>query len=262
MPAKKASKKKSAKKSTNQPAKAAKSVATKEARVKDGASPFGRGLFRFLEELAENNDRTWFEENKARYESEVREPALEFIRAMAPHVTQLSPHLLASDSKAGGSLMRIHRDVRFSGDKSPYKTNVGIQFRHEQGKDVHAPGLYFHVDPGEIFLGAGMWKPASPALTAVRKSIDEDPSAWQKARDDARFRASWQIEGDSLKSAPRGYPKDHPLIDDLRRTDHIAAVRLKRSDVTRADAVPFIAELFARTKPYLAWQARALGLKF
>lgn len=258
MPAKKASKKKSAKKIAKKAARVAKSAPTEPA----GTSPFGRGLFRFLEELSENNDRAWFEENKARYESEVREPALEFIRAMAPHVTQLSPHLLVSDSKAGGSLMRIHRDVRFSGDKSPYKTNVGIQFRHEQGKDVHAPGLYLHIDPKEIFLGAGMWRPASPALAAVRKSIDEDPTAWKKARDDARFRESWQIEGDSLKSVPRGYAKDHPLIDDLRRTDHIAAVRLKRSDITRTDAVPFIADLFARAKPYLAWQARALGLRF
>ena len=115
--------------------------------------------FRFLTELALNNSRTWFEANKARYEALVREPALAFIRGAGPHLRKISRHLVASDRKIGGSLMRVHRDVRFSRDKSPYKTNVGIQFRHEVGKDVHAPGLYVHIAPDECFLGAGVWHP-------------------------------------------------------------------------------------------------------
>ena len=225
-------------------------------------NPFGPGLLKFLRELQENNKKPWFEQNKSRYEEQVREPALNFIRAMAPHVHKLSPHLLAIDKKVGGSMMRIHRDVRFSGDKSPYKTNLGIQFRHESGKDVHAPGLYFHVDPKDVFLGAGMWHPDSQALAGVRRAIDEEPSAWKRVRDNKRFREVWTLEGDSLKTAPRGYAKDHPLLDDLRRKDHIAVVRLKKSDVTRQDLVPYLAKCFAAARPYMAWQAKALGMQF
>lgn len=239
--------------------------ATAKARAKSAGgstNPFGPGLLGFLTELSENNTRPWFEANKARYEEQVREPALAFIRAMAPVVRKISPHFLALDTKVGGSLMRIHRDVRFSKDKAPYKTNLGVQFRHEEGKDVHAPGIYFHVDPQHIFLGAGMWQPESEALAAVRQSIDRDPAAWQRVRDGKNFIAHWKLEGDSLKTPPRSYAKDHPMIDDLRRKDHIAVMRLKETDVTRKDLVDFLANRLADAKPYLAWQAKALGIAF
>lgn len=247
-------------------------MATKKAKAKKRASssratassdsPFGPGLLKFLRELQENNTKAWFEANKERYEQEVREPALAFIRAMAPHVRKVSSHLLAVDKKVGGSLMRVHRDVRFSADKRPYKTNLGIQFRHEDGKDVHAPGLYVHVDPQEVFVGAGMWHPESQALAAVRQSIDRDPKAWQRVRDNKKFREDWALEGDSLKTAPRGYAKDHPMLEDLRRKDHIAVVRLPKSTVTRGDLVPYLGSLLRNAKPYMAWQAQALDLPF
>ena len=96
-------------------------------------NPFGPGLLRFLRELEANNSREWFQPNKERYEAEVREPGLVFIRVMERHLRRISPHIVASDRKVGGSMMRIHRDVRFSRDKRPYKTNLGIQFRHEAG---------------------------------------------------------------------------------------------------------------------------------
>ena len=134
-------------------------------------------LFSFLAELELNNEREWFQEHRDRYEREVREPAMGFIRAMAKPLTKISPHLLAVDKKVGGSMMRVHRDVRFSKDKSPYKTNVGIQFRHSAGKDVHAPGLYVHLAPDECFLGAGLWRPERDALAGIRKTIAERPRA-------------------------------------------------------------------------------------
>ena len=225
-------------------------------------NPFGRGLPRFLKELEANNNKRWFETNKQRYEDEVREPALAFIRLMGPRLTKISTHMVANDRKVGGSLMRIHRDVRFSKNKQPYKTNLGIQFRHEMGKDVHAPGLYFHVDPKSVFLAAGMWHPDSDALKAMREQMDADPKAWKRVRDQKRFRDSWEIRGESLKRAPRGYPADHPLVEDLKRTDHIAVIELPRSAVTRADLIPYVAGEFVRAKAYLAYQARALGLAF
>jgi uncharacterized protein (TIGR02453 family) len=226
------------------------------------AGPFGPGLVKFLRELERNNDRRWFDENKERYEAEVREPAREFIRAMAPHVERISPYLLADDRKVGGSMMRIYRDVRFSRDKSPFKTNLGIQFRHEAGKDIHAPGLYFHVEPGVVFLGAGMWRPDSASLSAVRETIDRDPKGWKRVRDGKRFQTVWELTGDSLKRPPRGYEADHPMIEDLRRKDWIAGCDVSVRDVTRADLVKLVADHFGRARGYLAWLAEAIGMPF
>ena len=103
---------------------------------------FSAATFSFLEKLAANNDRGWFEVNKSRYEAVVREPALQFIAAMAPLLAEVAPHFRAEPRRVGGSLMRVFRDTRFSRDKSPYKTNIGIQFRHALGKDVHAARVH------------------------------------------------------------------------------------------------------------------------
>ena len=125
---------------------------------------FKTSTIKFLRELEKNNNRDWFEANKHRYESDVREPALAYIEAMAPRLAKISPHFIASPKKVGGSLMRVYRDVRFSKDKTPYKTNIGIQFRHSAGKDVHAPGFYMHIEPSQVFIAAGIWRPDSEML--------------------------------------------------------------------------------------------------
>ena len=228
--------------------------------VKSGS--FGPGLLEFLRELDLNNDREWFERNKQRYEDEVREPALAFVRAMAPHVEKLSPHLRADARRVGGSLMRLHRDIRFALDKRPFKTNLGIHFRHEAGRDVHAPGVYFHVDPAQVFLGAGMWRPDGPALAAVRRAIVKHPAAWLRARDGKKFRAAWDLGGESLKRPPRGFDAGHEVIEDLKRTDHIAVSALDHADVTRPDLVRVVTERAERAREYLAFLAQGLGLPF
>lgn len=114
-------------------------------------------LFRFFRDLKKNNDREWFEDNKQRYEDDVRGPLLAFIDDFAEPLYRISPHFRADARKVGGSLFRIFRDVRFSKDKTPYKTHAGVHFRHENAKDAHAPGLYLHLEPGEVFMGAGIW---------------------------------------------------------------------------------------------------------
>ena len=130
-----------------------------ESRAGVGFRGFEPQLFQFLEELADNNNRPWFQKNKGRYQREVLEPAMAFIRAFQPRLKRISPSFLASDRRVGGSLQRVYRDTRFFKDGEPYKTNVGIQFRHEQGRDVHAPGFYVHIAPGECFLAVGLWRP-------------------------------------------------------------------------------------------------------
>ncbi len=223
---------------------------------------FPIGLVHFLDELARNNTKPWFESNRERYESDVREPALAFIRAMQGPLATVSPHLLAVDKKVGGSLMRIHRDVRFSGDKTPYKTNVGIQFRHERGKDVHAPGFYLHIEPEEIFLGAGIWRPDAATLAAIRKAIAARPDAYRKARDAASFRKHYELSGESLTRPPKGYDAEHPLIEDLKRKDHIGMCRLDADALFKPSVVKIVTTRFQAAAPYVGFLCHAVGLKF
>src|SRR4029450_921750 len=136
---------------------------------------FGPELFAFLADLRANNNRDWFAENKQRYEDQLLEPALTFIATFAPHLEKISPHFRADARPSGGSLFRIYRDTRFSKDKSPYKTNLGIHFRHERAKDAHAPGFYLHIGPDEGFAGAGMWHPDTQPANGGRGGIGEEP---------------------------------------------------------------------------------------
>ena len=232
------------------------------AKAKISSAGFTRGTMQFLAELGANNDKAWFDENKPRYEALVREPALDFIRAMGPRLAKITKNYVADDRKVGGSLMRVHRDVRFSKDKTPYKTNIGIQFRHAAGKDVHAPGFYLHVDPEGCFVGCGTWHPEKDALAAIRAAIDENARAWKRVRDDKKFRAHFDLGGESLKKPPRGYDAEHPLVEDLKRKDHIAVAKLKGKDVLGPKAVDFVAGYFAASKPYVKFLTEACGLPF
>ncbi len=141
-----------------------------------------RDLFRFLGELRRHNNREWFNANKDRYLAEMRDPLLGFIAAIAPGLRAISPHLVADPHPSRGSLLRIYRDTRFSRDKTPYKTNAGLFFALEAEKDAEAPGYYLHLAPGEVFMGAGMWRPGGETLQAIRSAIVRDPSAWKRAR--------------------------------------------------------------------------------
>ena len=223
---------------------------------------FQPALLGFLGELKRNNDRAWFADNRDRYEHDVREPSLAFIAAMDEQLTQFAPHFEGIAKKVGGSLMRVHRDVRFGRDKSPYKTNVGIQFRHRQGKDVHAPGYYVHIEPGEHFLGVGLWHPEPGALAAIRTAIVERDSAWRSARDATAFRKGFELAGDSLRRAPRGYNADHPLIDDIKRKDFIAVHAFDDNELLRRDFLTRTAERFAAATPLMQFLCRAIGVPY
>ena len=109
---------------------------------------FGREMFEFLADLALNNNREWFHANKARYESVVRGWLVTFVEDFGERLREVSPHMVADPRPTGGSIFRIYRDVRFAKDKSPYKTQAAVHFRHKAGKDAHAPGVYLHLEPG------------------------------------------------------------------------------------------------------------------
>lgn len=219
-------------------------------------------LFQFLEELTDNNHRPWFQENKHRYESLVLEPCMAFIRAFQPRLRKISPYFVASDRRVGGSLMRVYRDTRFARNTDPYKTNVGIQFRHEFGGDVHAPGFYVHIAVDECFLCAGTWRPEREPLAKIRRAIDEDPKRWRRSKGGKRFRACFTLEGDSLKKAPRDYPADHPLIEDLRRTDFIAYREVSQGDILGTGFLDLVADSFAASRPFMQFLCRVLDVPF
>jgi len=216
----------------------------------------------FLQSLAANNNRDWFTEHKQRYEDLVRSPALNLIEALAPGLALISRHIVASPRKSGGSLMRVYRDTRFAKDKTPYKTNIGIQFRHEQGKDVHAPGFYIHFSVEECFLGVGIWRPDSKALGAIRDAIDLTPQRWLAARDDVAFQRHFELTGDSLKNPPHGVDKEHPLLDDLKRKDFIALRNLRHDQLYSDHCHRLILDSFSTGKPLMSFLCNALNMPF
>jgi uncharacterized protein (TIGR02453 family) len=196
------------------------------------APSFSPELFAFLRELADNNDREWFAANKGRYVAEVQEPALAFIEDVGLRLPEVSRHLVADPRTVGGSLFRIYRDTRFSKDKSPYKTQVGIQFRHERARDAHAPGYYLHLEPGSVFMACGTWRPDGDTLHAIRTAIASKPARWQAIVEDLALTQHFRLGGEALKRPPAGFDRDHPLIEELKRKDFIAVADLSESEVT------------------------------
>ena len=218
-------------------------------------------LFTFLTELKANNDRAWFGANRTRYEEAVREPLRAFIREFDAPLESISPHVVADDRKSGGSLFRIHRDTRFSEDKSPYKTWAAVQFRHEAGKDAHAPGFYLHLEPGNVLMGAGCWHPARDALDSIRDAIAERPDRWFETRD-AVVGRGFEFEGESLKRPPRGYPADHPAIEDLKRKDFIVIRHLPKDAPLHPDFVLSYAHMCSEAEPLMRFLTSALGVRW
>ena len=223
---------------------------------------FTQATFEFLDELAANNDRAWFDANKARYEALVREPALDFIEAMEPELARFAPRFRADVRKMGGSLMRVFRDVRFARDKTPFKTNIGIQFRHELAKDVHAPGFYLHVANDECFLAAGCWHPEADALGKIRDHVAVKPKRWFAVRDQPAFAAHWALWGDRLSRPPRGYAADHPAIDDLKRKDFIVLADLSPDEVTGAGLVKLASDQFTVAAPFMKFLCDAVQVAY
>lgn len=226
-------------------------------------APFFRpALFQFLGELAQNNEREWFIANKGRYEDSLRGPSLEFIAAVAPLFVKVSPYIRCDPRPVGGSLFRINRDVRFSKDKSPYKTHAGIHLRHDAAKNAHAPGFYLHLEPKTMFVGMGLWRPDATTARRIRETIVDDPGGWKRATRGKTFREAFELRGESLKRPPRGFDPDHEMIEDLMRKDFTAIHDLTRKDVcARGFERDFVA-LCKKGAPMMRFLCGALELPF
>ena len=220
---------------------------------------FSPALFAFLRELRENNTRDWFQAEKTRYERDVLMPALNFVQALTEPLARISPWL-AADPRVGGTLFRIYRDVRFSKDKSPYKTHVGMWFYHRQaGRKADAPGFYVHLEPDNVLLALGVHMPQAAALAAIRQAMADAPADWSAAREEA-LRPPWAMEGPALKRAPKGFDPAHPAIADIRRTSFTAVAYLRETEALAPDFPERCIEMGRQAAPLGGFLARALGL--
>ncbi|MGQ0701269.1 MAG: DUF2461 domain-containing protein [Panacagrimonas sp.] len=238
-------------------------------------SIFSAETFKFLKQLAANNNRDWFTANKSRYEEHVRGPCLRLIAELAEPLHAISPQLTAVAKPVGGSLFRIHRDARFSADKSPYKTHAGMYFSHAAAAKtargdsgnaamgrLDAPGLYLNLGPGDCFLGGGIWHPQPDTTKRIRDYMLSNPASWKKATRDPKFLKVFELGGDTLARPPRGYEPEHELIVDLKRKDFIASAKLDDDTLLKPDLVKQLMARFALMDPMLDWLCGALDLEF
>ncbi len=223
---------------------------------------FSKDFVQFFEELAANNNRDWFAENKSRYHDSVVEPIGDFIVAMAPRLKKISKHYIADPRPHGGSMFRIYRDTRFSKDKTPFKTQAGIQFRHSAGRDAHGPGFYIHLSPSEVFFGGGIWHPPGPVLNQIRDSIADNVRSWARLANAKKTRETGGIRGDQLKRPPRGFDAEHIHIEDLKRKSFYIMTEASPRSMLKVDFLDQVSDAFRRAAPLNRFVCDALELPF
>jgi uncharacterized protein (TIGR02453 family) len=222
----------------------------------------------FLADLAANNDRTWFQPRKGEYEALLKEPLAAMITVLAERLEARGVPLRADPTR---SPFRIYRDVRFSKDKSPYKTHLGASFpwigegpldRPDDGgprshtANVHSTGGYFHLQPGEIYVGGGIWRPEKPWLDAFRRRVMDEPERIRALIDELSFATmfgSVTSDGHALQRVPTGYPPDHPEAELLKLKDVVFGRRLSDADATSAALPDLIADSFATALPVMRY---------
>ncbi|MEZ5344822.1 MAG: DUF2461 domain-containing protein [Pyrinomonadaceae bacterium] len=173
----------------------------------------------FLKKLEKNNDRDWFNEHKDEFE-EAKTEFTGFVEKLIAGISRFDPELTGTDAK--NCLFRIYRDVRFSKDKKPYKINFGASI-NPGGRKSPVPGYYIHIQPGASFLAGGKYMPSSAELLAIRNAIVKDPKTIRKISNAKLFKEYFgEISGERLKTAPKGFDKDHEMIEYLQLKSFIA----------------------------------------
>ena len=199
-------------------------------------------LFRFFKQLAKNNNREWFEQHKPEFkafETEVKQ----FGEALKDKLNQ-------HDSIDRFKVFRIYRDVRFSKDKTPYKTHFGLTWHRT--KPEYRGGYYLHLKPDDIFLACGFWDPAPADLKRIRQEIDLDGDEYRNLINAPAFKNTWgALQGNAVKTAPKGYAKDHPDIDLLRFKQHIFMIRYTEVEVAAADFMDRLDAALQAVRPFV-----------
>lgn len=224
---------------------------------------FSDRSFRFMRSLARHNDREWFHAHKQDYERHVREPFLALITDLQPALREVSEHYRADPKTVGGSLFRIHRDTRFSNNKAPYKEWQGARLFHARSRELEAPSFYLHLQPGECFIGAGLWHPEPDTLRRVRQFIVDNPGAWTQAAQAPAFRRRFDLDdSEMLVRPPRGYPADFVHLDDLRRRNHVALRSIDDATMTGPRLLSTLRRDLHGLGPFVDYLCAALDLEF
>jgi uncharacterized protein (TIGR02453 family) len=223
---------------------------------------FDANTFKFLRALARHNERAWFNAHKAEWQAHVRDPYLRLIADLGPGLRTVTEHYRADPNPVGGSLFRIQRDTRFANDKTPYKTHAGARFFHARGREVEAPSFYLHVQPGNCFIGAGIWHPEAATLRRLRQFIHDNPGAWTAATRSPAFKRKYALGGESLVRNPAGYAADHPLLEDLRRKSFVAMAPIEDEVVLGPRLRASVEAHFRGLAPLVDYLCAGLDLEF
>ncbi len=221
---------------------------------------FTAELFKFLRALKRHNNREWFQANKWRYEEHVRDPFLKFIEDFQPRLQAISPHFIADPRPSGGSLLRIYRDMRFRPDQAPFQTWAAARFPHAAWKQMHAPGFYLHLDPGQSFLGMGLWHPDTDTRALVRDTIIKNTAGWKSATESKSFRKQCRVSGDLMKRPPPGYDRNHPFAEDLMRKDFTCGAEFSEKQVCSPEFLDNVTRKCRAAAPFMEFLTRAVGL--
>jgi uncharacterized protein (TIGR02453 family) len=228
-------------------------------------SYFTAESLRFLKGLKRNNKKPWFEAHRAEYEHSIKEPMVELVGEMDVRLSRLAPEMTGDPKR---SVFRIYRDVRFSKDKSPYKTHAACWFFHTgasskvgRESDGGGAGFYFHLEPGASAVGGGCWMPPRPALQRFRKHIAEDPAGWERIvlAPALKKRLGGLSEESMLSRVPRGFDCEHPAGRWLRLQSFTVGRSLTDAQVTSARLTTTLADDFARMLPLVRWLNSTLG---
>lgn len=220
---------------------------------------FPKSGMEFLRKLKRNNNRPWFQKHRTQYEENVRFPMQCLIATLARKLRDDIPEM---DFNPRRSIFRIHRDVRFSKNKAPYKTNIAASFQPRGvGKGIEYPGLYVGVEPGEIFVGGGLYMPSGDQVKAIRNAIIERPEEFLTVVENKRFkRRLGGIQGEKLQKAPLGFPKDHPMIEHLKHKQFYVGVEWNdESPCYSRKFADTVAGIFLDTMPFVRWLMKATG---
>lgn len=202
----------------------------------------------FLDQLKKNNQKAWMDENKKQYE-EAKKIFEEVIQQLIANISQFDADIAGMEAKQ--CIFRINRDIRFSPDKTPYKINFGASMQ-KGGKKSQASGYYIHIQPeGESFLAGGMYMPTADILAKVRQEIDYNGAEFRKIIESENFKKQFGgLEGEKLKTAPKGYPKDHPDLDLLKFKSYIAWHKFKDEEVLAENFISKAIEVCKALKPF------------
>ncbi len=217
---------------------------------------FPHETVKFLRQLKRNNNRAWFQEHKAIYEEKVRQPMIELVTALGGAMQGFAPEMVTDPKR---SIFRIYRDVRFSSDKSPYKTHIAAHFTPGGiGKDAGA-GLYFHLSTGEFLAGGGVYMPSSRELRLIRNYISSHPEELREILRARNFRRIYGgLQGEQLVRAPKDFPPDHPALDLLRYKQFVAWFERPPAVAETHALFPLLIESFVALMPLVRYINAAL----